>query len=82
LLQAAITLHAGHMDGTVDTSDESQSEMMDMMVEAYTQICGMAPMVMSSDSMQSPRNADDEMAKALRAIAADIMADTIRRKVA
>lgn len=47
-LNGAIDLHAGHMDGSIDTSDESQAEMMDMMVSAYTQIAGKKPTSMKS----------------------------------
>jgi HK97 family phage prohead protease len=83
MLQAAITLHAGHMDGSVDTSDESQAEMMEMMVQAYSQISGMEPMDSDEMSKSLTRNAgEDEVTQALKAVAEQIMADTIRRKVA
>lgn len=45
LLKKAIDLHAGHMDGSVPTSEASQQQMMDMMVEAYTMIAGEKPAV-------------------------------------
>lgn len=34
-LGEAIDIHAGHMDGSIDTSEESQSEMMDLMKRAH-----------------------------------------------
>src|SRR3990172_8464338 len=33
-LKQAITLHQGHVDGSVETSEESQQEMMDQMTAA------------------------------------------------
>jgi len=47
-LQKAITLHAGHMDGSVDTSESSQKTMMEMMVSAYLSVAGKKPTAMKS----------------------------------
>lgn len=40
LLQDAIQIHEGHMNGSIPTSDESQMEMMDKMVGALNGLAG------------------------------------------
>ena len=37
-LDAAIDLHAGHMTGTAEVSDESQQELMDLLVNARKEL--------------------------------------------
>jgi HK97 family phage prohead protease len=40
----AIKIHMGHMDGTVEISDESQQEMMDLMKRAHAALTDSEPM--------------------------------------
>lgn len=56
-LQKAITIHMGHLDGSIPTSDESQQELMSLMVEAYTMISGDKPEGMKSvGDIASPKD--------------------------
>ena len=42
-LEKAIDLHAGHMDGSVPTSEASQKELMHQIERAYALLEGMSP---------------------------------------
>lgn len=43
-LGKAIKIHQGHMDGSVETTDESQQEMMDLMMSAHQALTDSEPM--------------------------------------
>lgn len=80
-LKQAITIHMGHLDGSIETSDKSQQEMMDLMVLAYKELSGGMPMGDMPPAEMSD-GSEDEMMKALQMIADKIMAASIRAKFA
>lgn len=56
-LKAAITLHEGHMDGSIPTSEDSQSKMMDLMKQSMSVLTSKG--MKAAEPTQAERVIDD-----------------------